>query len=400
MLKDFAAIVKQKQLSQRSQEGKMTALRQLNRVRTFRNKETGEKSNRFLRVLPRRLTVKPGYVQRDLDPGTYATLFREVEIVPMLETLDCEGLALLKMPAGTVSETREEFLARLMAAFEKFIEDNWSPTKFHVVAHSSGFDSRFISAMIKRIYKRRGSIWLGDVIFVCTGNECAGFEQVMKFEGWDETRYALFSDWQDFYKFTLDFDQVWKWANGAMMFTRSPNVYMIEKLQELGRAPADENEIQVWCGYDSNTLFTWSNAPQAGNRVEWRYDLNYRYHESLDFYKAGEEVNPFQSYDVLAVTISSQVRFGSNLRAALYEFFDPALAAIPRSDSKWRTMTSEQVQQKREEYLASWYGRNVYPEAVNVITPATWGYADWWSYWTSAALIEYLLASGYEISEE
>jgi len=373
-------------------------LRQLKRVRTFRNRETGEESQRFLRVLPKGLTVDPDYVQHDLDPGTYTTLFREIEVVPMLETLDEEGRALLSLPAGTISETRKEFLTRLIAAFEKFIEENWSQTKFHIVAHSSGFDSRFISAMIKRIAQRRGSSWLGEVIFACAGNECAGFERVMEFESWDESRYALFSDWQDFYKFTLDFNQVWKWANGAMMFTRSPNVYMIEKLQESGRAPADEGEIQAWSGYDSNTLFAWSNAPEAGDRLRWRYDLNYRYHESLDFYKAGEEVNPFQSYDVLSVTVSSRVRLGSNLRAALYEFFNPALAAIPRFDSKWQTMTPEQVQEKQSEYLASWYGRNVRPEAVKVITPATWGYADWWSYWTSAGLIEHLFKQGYTIS--
>jgi len=363
---------------------------------------TGRTSQRFLEVL------SPGepigldasyFLPLDLEPnqtGSFDTLFHEIEVVPMLETLDKEAIELMNLEPGTRFMSREELLDASLALLEKVIETNWSSTKVHFVAHSSGWDSRLISALIRRIYERRGSSWLGEVIFSCCGTESPGFRAIMEYEGWEPSRYAAFEDLEDFCDFELDLSQVWRWANGPMLFARSPKTYMIRRLQEAGRLPP-EDQIQAWSGYGTNSgVHAYANA-REGNRIEERYGVVYRHHESLDFYPASEEILPFSHYDVLRLGVESSCRLGSDRRTQMLERFDPELFALPKLVSHWPNLQAKRMEKMQADYLASWYGRNVQPRAIEVISSATSGYCTWWSYWTAAGLVEHLLNGGYDI---
>ena len=101
----------------------------------------------------------------------------------------------------------------LFDAIKKSIADAWRPDAFHLVLHSSGWDSRIISGSIKQLLEENGPEWLGrGLLFLSNRWEYKNFERIMQAQGWAEENYAHYCVGdvdEHFSKFVYD---VWKYG--------------------------------------------------------------------------------------------------------------------------------------------------------------------------------------------
>jgi len=156
---------------------------------------------------------------------TRGTFFNEIEVV------------LKDVPAGIRSlygrkpgEKKIEvgYLAELgVKALEEAVVSQWDSQKIHIMPHSSGYDSRLISAMLMRLAERNGIEWLGEMRFVCWEPEIRYFRKLMDYMGWPEHFVCPVKEKSgpvDYYREILDFDFIGKiyceservWAGPAL----------------------------------------------------------------------------------------------------------------------------------------------------------------------------------------
>jgi hypothetical protein len=366
----------------------------------YRNRQTGATAHDIRAALPKRLTVDRGYRCRVSRPnGT--TLFREIEFVPRRDILDAEALALLAMRDGVVSEANG-YPAGIAAALIHAVENNWTPKRFHLVFHSSGWDSRILSAIIRRLYKRNGATWLGRVLFACLGNESAAFADIMQIEGWSKQRWVAIEDLGPLVAQMIDLTAAGRWLNGVVCQAFDCNWLLVEHLQAIGLVPDDE-DIQIISG--RNETLMGATMP-GGNGLDASWAEAYDAFLSLSRYK-GQVIFPFTGYGVIETALRAQERFDwrsserenkCNFRRGLAEYLWPGLAAIPRGTIVVPPITHEQAAKMRAQYAASWYGREVWKGAERDATDRALGHHPWWGAWSAAALCEALLQEGYALT--
>ena len=136
-------------------------MRQFERQRTFRHRETGKTSINMVDVLTDQLTVSKGYRLMVRDPGTYRTLFEEVEIVPAMDAVNEEERWLMKLKASTDNFNAQESFNLLTQWLDYCILSAWDSDKFHLVLHSSGYDSRVLGSIIGRLHLLHGNDFTG-----------------------------------------------------------------------------------------------------------------------------------------------------------------------------------------------------------------------------------------------
>lgn len=363
--------------------------RQLIRGKVFESKCTGERSRRYLDVLPRRLTLNRGY---DLRKGE--TLFREVKVVPFPQTMNDREQKLAKVPPkSTPRLTRAEFYDGYMAMLERAIEDLWAPDKFHLVLHSSGYDSRVFSLALKRVLARRGRRWLGQVLFACYGSEEPSFLKIMRQEEWREDEYVTLPDFTPCYEIALNFDTAWTWINVHCGAPGTLQENFIRVLRQRGQVPATEN-VQLWYGFWGNPV---SSLPGRHNNFIKMARGQYVSDISLSIFDTDDVNDIFGHYDVIEYLIRANVDDGGFvLHRDLPSHFDPAFGAIPRQNvwDDYPTVPPSVLARAVADYISSWYGRKVHPDKYRFVASRHRG---WWGWWSRAALCEYLLKSGYEI---
>jgi len=150
------------------------------------------------------------YAGRIID-GAFSrtTVFNEIEVV------------LKHVPAGIRSlygkvpgEKKIEvgYLAEMgVQALTAAIEAQWTPGKIHIMPHSSGYDSRLISAILMRLADKNGIEWLGEMRFVCWEPEIRYFRRLMHHMGWPEHFICPVKEGAgpvDYYGEVIDFDLI------------------------------------------------------------------------------------------------------------------------------------------------------------------------------------------------
>ena len=379
--------------------------RQFEPLCIYRNIETRRTSHDLRAVLPKRLTVRHGYrCQRMLKD--HRTLFDEIEILPRTEVLNADERALMELPTATMPLGREQFLTWMSVAITGAINHQWEPGKFHLVYHSSGWDSRIISAAIRRLYEAQGPDWLGAVLFVCIGNETDGFVDIMRAEGWDEWAYHTIPDVMPIMDRMLDVNYAGRAFNGVSVQALDYNWLLTEYLQEQGLIPAEDSQIQLFSG--RNETLMGATMP-AGNGLRASWAEQYDSVLSVSRYKAGQVVWPFLDYTVINLGLASTYRLdwstperedsdGVHFRRDIGRILCPAFAEIPRGTLHIPDLAPERVEQMAVEYSRTWYGMMVWPDARQDTTGRLFLRHPWWGAFTAAALCEALIREGYELN--
>lgn len=373
----------------------MKKRRQLRRAASYRNVTTGETSIRFQDILPRKLTLR-----RKFNRAEGMTLFHEVEVVPFDERLNQRERELMSMrPAHGRKMTPAEFFEIWLMHLELAVADLWIPRKFHLVLHSSGWDSRVLSLVLRRLSGRLGSDWLGDVLFACYGCEAPAHRAAMECEGWDEHQYMEIVDVVLLFRKLLDFDNAWTWINNVKPGLSLSVIFVREMLERHGINP---RSAQLWYGYYGNTT---DRLCGKKNLLYRRTRNQYESPSSTSVYDIDDVNDMFGHYDVLEYVIRARAPVTAKrslLRQQLLRQVAPELARIPEIQLKddFPLVPHELARQAKLDYTASWYGRMVHPDGVRQSTRHAEHYHGWWNIWSRAALCEHLLREGYEIEIE
>ena len=347
----------------------------------------------YVSLLPKNLTIRRNFSAKRFDKRGI-TVFKEVSVLPFSEALSMWGELFYTMIDR--KENKEQLLERARSRLAREIFDSWIPNCSHLVLHSSGLDSRMISWTIKELHKKYGDKWLGNVVFVCSKWESSEFKKIMQYEGWNESQYLCPYEElgpTDYYKYSLlDFENAWKFSNGISAIPVNLFWYLGSRAKELGMLPG---KVQTFYGQWGNTVMDETSNDDIKKKIEMFY-------YSVLFARpifGDETILPFLNPMYIAAISSSSVKLGKELRFELLKSMDSRLAEFVnlRSDGdRHRKISDEIINQMITDYDSSWYGKNIQPGKRP--KHKTTEFQDFWSYWTTASLCEYLLRSGYKIT--
>jgi hypothetical protein len=309
-------------------------------------------------------------------------MFEEVSVADMPIDDDTHCLLLLE---PCIEQGKGQFLDGVIRELEAFVEDRWND-QFHMVFHSSGIDSRIVSKIIHRLYKKNGPEWLGEVLFVCFGPECDEFMKIMEYEGWRRDQYF---PCQNMLGACLYFEDAHNWLNGPCQ--NALGLAVLEQIAvDISLAPP---EYQLWSGYGANELFV---AASGRGSLEARMRKEYRSEASVGRYRR-RALYPFRAHNVLCHVATSECRMGGSLRTAVLRRLDPKLLEF--ENVQWRNAMLVPAKLRAisiKSYEGSWYAENIKPLHIE---NTTWRVMvrQWWRDWSAAAICQHLLREGYEL---
>lgn len=352
-------------------------------------------------------------------PMHHETMFHEISMVPVRDTWSLAVRDLAANPPQRKQVDQGEFLDRVFGVFERVVEDAWDPDKFHVVHHTGGHDSRLIAWTLKRLYDRNGPEWLGDILFIELHVGQGQAIEALEAEGWGTSRFIKYMsrEWgeavyepKDYYIRSCEFSNAWRRRNCGIM-ARGFNYFYepIEWLQETGRIPPDDGQVQNWTGYLANELH---HSLINGPGLDWALGVC-PYHVTSFFVAKGESISPYSNLDLIRTVYEyGEGQHESQLRSWRWQIMDrfaPEVAAVPRpSEPRIRPYFSTSLRERTlQEYRESWYGQAVAPDVEPPPANrsghrhwASWGLYPWWGHFGLASFCEELRRRGHEIRRE
>lgn len=355
-------------------------------------------------------------VKRNLNPLSYAPMSVDCYTTPFYNLSVCKyadiedghilGVAKKVDDHPPKYVDAMDFSKRYYDAMKKCIADCWKSDKFHVVLHSSGYDSRLISAIIVELRKERGNEWLGDILFVEAGGEYELFKQVMITEGWSEKYYTVYNDGVqpgDYYESAFDASTAPAQLNG---FSAYPiNLYDVIGKWCVDTGRTGDKEIQFITGYGSNET---CGAIRSSALGTMRKMFDYYYFHGLSQFPRETALMPYFDIDVIETLYTygrqhsidtTRLHGGAGVSKRVLESLFPALHAVPKAyvDLAWviergyRTLSPRMFERVSNDYARSWYCANVAPS----ITPSpNIEYSEWWLRWSTAMTCERLISLG------
>jgi hypothetical protein len=362
--------------------------------RTYINTATGKTSIWLEDVLEKNVVIDKSDKCLLRDPGAFRhTMFRGIHVLPPAKVLTNETVSLFTQPKTKTLPTNE-LIALLIDLFRQVIELEWEPGKFHLMLHSSGYDSRIVSELIYQIWQRRGDEWLGKVLFVCNKFEGPQFKAIMEHQGWDESQYMVVGakvPISEYHRPSLDFETAWRKLNCIFGMPVNIFYYLIEAAQVSLRAPEDEL-VQTWCNY----LMPIDYALKL-DLLE-RYKFLY-YHAMGGRNFKGESMEFPAAHPLLlaeAVRHNTPLKL-NRVKREIVKRLDKKLHDLPETpvaqQGDWgRKITAELYQKAIRDYQASWYGQRVQMSPSWVV-----GFNRWWRRWSIASFCQHLIRSGYNL---
>jgi len=413
--------------------------------RTYVDRETGVESGLItdLALLRNKVTLNHNYNGRAEEILLGNTLFNEITITAPVVPQSIQNLIDFGDPQANND------VPQIAQAIASVIERRWDPEQFHLVMHSSGYDSRIISQTIASLRGRYGESWLGEVLFLCWEPEGQLFKKIMELEGWRKEQYHVCNEGAEvgeYYAGVLNFDNCWRWTNDAQppIFI---NRFTIEQLQESGIVTKPLTKTQLIAGGVGNECFMY--------RPDYLVKLFYysRWGAQSCAIPYSERILPFASYDVLrlvkpAVNVRLEERYNewvegkkiySDLlrlvrpvarwvrrgqmqifdllkltrptvvpqvvRKEILSYLSPELARLKTGiidgPAAPQRRLSERLRRKcLEDFTNSWYYQNVilprFPEYDLNVPKNIWT-SDWWGVYAKASICEYLIKNGVEI---
>ena len=343
----------------------------------------GESTN-MLDVLPNKLTLRR--INKKFYPsnGNRAknTIFKEVSIKPYQQSE--EVTELINRPRKYYTSMEE-----LFDIFKCAIERVWDPTKFHLIGHSSGVDSRLISKAIKELGEKNGDDWLGEVYYVENGGEGDLFNQIKDIMGFDGIVYGADTDPRLYNLPFLEFQNHWSKYTGVV-------AYPLNQWWD-GYAQLDlPNNIQGFTGYGANETQT-----QAVYK-DWGYAKYFKWLHGLQLtqwkHYGGDWEHPFLDADFLHALQSSGAMYLKRINVEMSRRMVPELNHIPHIHTNeitargYRTVSDQLLKALYELYKSSYFGRKYDVTPTPQIT-----YSKWWFYFNAASWCQHLIEKGYTI---
>ena len=276
----------------------------------------------------------------------------------------------------------------LFAEAKRSIADSWIPEAFHLVFHSSGWDSRIISGAIKELLKENGPDWLGEgLLFLCNRWESVRFLRIMEAMGWPADQYAVYQEGaadEHFAEHAYD-----SWRSGP--FPRPGNFfwYLQDWAEKEGLMPS--GNVQAFTGLWANEI--WWSFVRDPNHWLTRVRRSYGVHMIASMpIKAQWEEYPLVSIPTLGILRKSKgIKHGNVLRREVGLFACPEAKQIKRTRAgDGGHLLSERLRHELDEY----YQQTEWGKRVEWEVPECSGNSLYWGRWSSALLIDKLMAGG------
>jgi len=330
-----------------------------------------------------------------LDVGRTKTIFKEISIVPYeIEYAEEHTEARLIPNVYDKPVEDREYLdtKKFVAGFEKAVIKGWDANKFHIVFHSSGYDSKLLGYVIKKLYKETNP----RILFICYGPEAenVSFRKIMEYEGWEPFQYAIMPfDYEDFY----NFETIWRHVNcGMMPRPFNPFQQIVEILRKSFYIPQDPDDLIIWTGYGGNPVWKDIRRRESldGHCKRWQYSK----WMTMFGYVDGKYIrDPFSDLEAGKIAYQYTEDKGDKTsritRERIIKELDTELHAIPKGEAETHKFSKETYYKMIIDFKNSYYYQNIrqpiiyeYSSHVNVKSVEFF-----WYEWTLASLIEELL---------
>lgn len=262
------------------------------------------------------------------------------------------------------------------------IAASWNPGAFHVVSHSSGYDSRIISSAIKKLgYADK------DVLFL--GNRWEADFAERFFEKLGIENYANFTDGEDGNHFVLGLQSVWR--NAPCPIPGNLWRYLIEWAESKNLIPT--TGVQCYTGLWANEAWNCFLSPNNDwmNRVGGWYSYNCM--AALPV-KAQQVEYPMVDTRVLSLLRNTLACSGDKLRERVANFANPGTSNIPRLglDDRNHQISMPLRLQLDALYQSTWFGKH-----RPWIAPTTSEFSTEWGRYSLAMMIEELIKEGVSV---
>ena len=316
--------------------------------------------------------------------------FENIKLVPCDEALnlnDIEELSdiMWKRPKKEFDE--HEWLS----AIEQTVESEWDPSKFNLVMHSSGYDSRVISHFLTKVHSRKP----GSILFACIEPEVDEFMKIMNYQGWEKHQLATYDKLSDPYKLIFKFSTAYKGLDGTAEFPVNIFEVCIKYLQRIRKLPKDLNDVVLWSGIHMNELFRSVKPLAPSLKVSYSHRITPILGITLPTIVA-----PVVSIPSLRAIFSKSRNVNWKWREFSVRELDPKLAEFPKLRSPTGLdIPSDVVGRMVNDFKSSYYYKHVnqipIPEITHTHFPE--GNKGFWRVWTFASLVEHLVKNKVKI---
>lgn len=380
----------------------MTSPEWVERRRRYINILTKQTSLDYCDVLPTHLSINYGYAcDKEHKDSSYRwqwgqrmsdeTLFEFIEIAP-----DPPIITKNELPRrGSVS------IDDLLDAIKSCIITHWDPGQFHIVMHSSGYDSRLLSALLLQLGLTT------NLLFVCTKVEGPAFKRIMEFEGWPESSYMVYNESVPLDEYFSDAIEDFHGAHirlgGVARLPANFFWYTVSGLQRLGLCPED-SKVDLWHSQYSDTML--STLGSGGVKKLHKVWSDFRYHNIRSRpFKCAREFSPWLNLNVIKAVgglgkgvVSATALDAPEFKIKLCERVMEGLGEF-KNVHGWgdeRLRISKRLATIADDlFSASWYGKEMWSSPT---LPTSTQFSNYWEHWTSASLCDHLLREGYDIS--
>lgn len=349
-------------------------------------------SQDFYQVLPRDLTLQnpmPKHLHESFMGYNHDTIFKEVTFNEYKHTPETENFLIEgKVPTSGIEG--------LYDVLKGVIEKAWDPTKTHVIGHSSGYDSRVISQIIKELGAKHGDAWLGEVIYVETLGEQEGFKRIMKEQGLKGITYNAGVPPERYHDYSFNFKTFYKKFNGVVSFPVNQWYDAYRDLEEQG--VLNSSNVQCFTGYGAN-----ETQEIAHKKKGFPYYFRWHHYLQIQRFKlwGNNWVHPFWDYEVMGalVALPEAKKWKVRIGQVMADTMVPHLKHIPRQTLEslgkngTRHADAKLLERVVVDYKNSWYGKQVPAAMCANFT----NYYNWWMHYCIASMCEHLLENGHKI---
>lgn len=325
------------------------------------------------------------------------TLFKEIDCVHA--PLPDKMLELVRVSGTSKAIAVDDLGALLYEAMYKYISENWDSKKIHLMSHSSGYDSRTVSIILKNLRDERGEDWLGQMYFVCWEPEIADFEPIMYYQGWKPEQLILVNKGMsvDYYAEFMSFDYVGQHCSEADRALPQENIFNAvadrlcppEELQVVTGNHADEVMDMNWVNYGFYFLRHLSDTSSIRNRFH-------------------SYITPYTSYDVLSILIEYDIDAVRRVptKLGLLKYKDPELAKFvnftPQAKRKkgplpCELLSKSTVSKMESDLKNSWFYKTFKPGRILPLPKKVDYQSIATKIYIRAAICEYLINKGVNI---
>lgn len=391
-----------------------------------------EKGGRYKILTDAAISLGRVTIDKDFSDTTKSddkTFFKEIKVAPPILN-------------GMVKEyvNRSKDFCTYMSP-EKFIDlltkvvvEGWESTKFHIIFHSSGYDSRLLSYILKKLLQKNGEKWLGDILFICWEPEGTCFKRIMKWGGWSKKQYYIYQEGMttDYRAELIEFDNVHRWVNASVGPIQPVGPSIVAAKRD-GLIP-DDRKIHVMAAWGVDEF---CKAHSLINKQK-KYKETYYRRFNMGFRKYDNPVinimislwlypsfNPTYDFDEdIPATWSSvecdsfsfpfaDVRIIESLVSK--EFIKKQVRSqLPISlgnllegeggDGTWANQPAELSKKVRKktanDFNNSWYNKNISKLEYNIFPSFNNHSSSLWREYVLASMCEYLIKKGVEINYE